>query len=70
MSKEIVPVALKIHKRVLKDKTIKDKDKREWVAMAEKAEFRVDERMIPTQQIQVNIGQLQQVIKQELTRDN
>ena len=42
LSREIVPLALKTHKAVLKDKSIEAKDKKDWVAMAEKAEFRID----------------------------
>jgi len=69
MSKEIVPEALKIHKRVLKDKSIKDKDKKDWVSLAEKAEFSFDDRKMPTTPVNINIGQLQAIITEKLTRD-
>ena len=42
MSREIVPEALKVHKRVLKDKNVPDLKKKDWVALAEKSEFKLD----------------------------
>jgi hypothetical protein len=70
MSKEIVPEALKIHKKVLKDKSIQAKDKKDWVALAEKAEFSLDDNRRPApKQVQVNIGQLQAIIRDGLSKD-
>lgn len=70
MSREIVPEALKIHKKVLKDKSIEAKDKKDWVSLAEKCEFQIDETRRPApKQIKVNIGQLQALITKELSKD-
>lgn len=42
LSREILPEALRVHKRVLKNKDIPDLKKKDWVAMAEKAEWKLD----------------------------
>jgi len=47
MTREIVPEALKVHKRVLKDRTVPDKQKTKWVEMAEKAEFKTESPQVP-----------------------
>jgi len=67
MSREVVPEALKIHKRVLKNKGIPDEKKKDWVALAEKAEFGTDELKRPPQpQPQVNLIAIQQIIQQAI----
>jgi len=71
MSREIVPEALKIHKKVLQDKTIPDKKKKDWVQMAEKAEFQFDETKRPPSQPQtVNILAIQQMIYNDMTKED
>ena len=69
MSREVVPEAIKIHKRVLKNKGIPDEKKKDWVALAEKAEFNIDETKRPVQPVQVNIDQIQALIVKNLERD-
>ncbi|NQU83848.1 MAG: hypothetical protein HQ536_04000 [Parcubacteria group bacterium] len=68
MSREVVPEALKIHKRVLKNKKIPDEKKKDWVALAEKAEFGIDELKRPPQPPQqVNLVAIQQIIRQAIS---
>lgn len=67
MSREIVPEALKIHRQVLKDKKIPNKKKKDWVQMAEKAEFQFDETKRPTTPQTVNILAIQKMIFNEMT---
>ena len=62
MSREVVPEAIKIHKRVLKNKKIADEKKKDWVALAEKAEFGTDETKRPTQAPMVNLVAIQKII--------
>ena len=69
MSKEIVPLSLKLHKQALKSKDIDIKDKLPWVSLAEKAEFSFDDRKMPTTPVNINIGQLQAIITSKLTKD-
>ena len=69
MSREIVPEALKIHKKVLQDKKIPDRKKKDWVQMAEKAEFQFDETKRPPIPPQVNLIAVQQYIYNEMTKD-
>lgn len=64
LSREVTPEALKIHRKVLRDKSIEDKDKKDWVAMALRAEFKPSDS--PGQQTTVNIGQMQ--ILQQIMR--
>jgi hypothetical protein len=47
--------------RVLKDRSIPDKEKKDWVAMAEKAEFRLD---APQTIKTYNIGSIRSIIAQ------
>ena len=66
LSREIVPEALKVHKRVLKDKSISDLKKKDWVAMAEKAEFRLDQPPAALRTININVAEkIQQMIKKD-----
>ena len=66
LSREVTPVALKIHRKVLRDRTIENKDKKDWVAMALRAEFKPSDS--PGQQTTINIAQMQ--VLQQLMRGN
>ncbi len=70
MTREIVPEALKVHKRVLRDKNVPDKQKGKWVEMAEKAEFKTESPIVPRtiniQAMQVVQNQLKQVCQDAL----
>jgi len=71
MSREVVPLALGIHKRVLKNKAIPDEKKKDWVALAEKVEFGTDELKRPPQPVQqVNLIAIQQIIAEAIKPDN
>jgi hypothetical protein len=59
MSSEIVPEALKIHKKALKSRDLTLKEKQGWVQMAERAEFQYDQSRAPVSKDTVNISQLQ-----------
>lgn len=43
VSRELIPEALKIHKKILKDQDIEPIKKKDWVFQAEKMEFRLDQ---------------------------
>jgi hypothetical protein len=58
MSSEIVPEALRIHKKALKSRELTLKEKQGWVAMAEKAEFQTDPSRAPVSKDVINIEQL------------
>lgn len=66
LAREIVPEALKIHKKVLKDKSIPNVDKKEWVAMAERSVFKSepDGARVST----ISIGQIN--VLQQMGRDD
>ncbi|MBW1693062.1 MAG: hypothetical protein JRJ41_02670 [Deltaproteobacteria bacterium] len=67
LSREIVPEALKIHKRVLKDRSISDLKKKDWVQMAEKAEWRLDQPPVQLKTININvIDQIQAMIRNDV----
>lgn len=70
LSREITPLALKIHKKVLQDKSIPNIDKKDWVKMAEVAEFGIDDRKIIRQPAQVNLQAIQQIIINRLNMDS
>ena len=71
MSREVVPEALQIHKRVLKNKKIPDEKKKDWVALAEKVEFGIDELKRPPQPPQqVNLIAIQQMIARAIDDKN
>ncbi|MFH0807596.1 MAG: hypothetical protein V2A57_04200 [Elusimicrobiota bacterium] len=57
VSRELVPEALKIHRKILKSRVIPDKEKKDWVFQAEKMEFRLDEK--PGIQQTVNIRSIE-----------
>ena len=60
MSSQIVPEALKIHKKALRSKDLTLKEKQPWVALAEKAEFSsYDGNKNPPVSGQINIKTLQ-----------
>ena len=67
MSRHIVPLSLKLHNKALRSKTIELKDKLPWISLAEKTEFRLDERKMPVSPVNVNIGQLQAIITSKLS---
>jgi len=69
MSGEIVPEALKIHKRVLKNKKIPDEKKKDWVAMAEKAEFQIDETKRPIVPANINFTEVRAIINKIINTD-
>jgi len=72
MSREIVPEALKIHKKALKSKELTLKEKHPWVVAAERAEFHYDQTKAPGAKETVNIGQLQvyqQIVQANLDHD-
>lgn len=62
LSRDIVPHALKLHKQVLKDKTIAPKDKLPWVKLAEDKEFGADDNRRPHQIPNIHIDQIQAII--------
>ena len=70
VSRELVPEALKIHRKMLKSKEIEDKDKKDWVFQAEKLEFRTDDLKPALQQtISIkSIENLQVVLGEALTK--
>jgi len=70
MSRDIVPLSLKLHRKALRSKDIDLKDKLPWISLAEKTEFRLDERKMPVSPVNVNIGQLQAIITNKLSKDN
>jgi len=108
MSREIVPEALKIHKKALKLQPLKDifctnkklvvnidreckgcadrsicsdllkyrqsinkhlAEKREWVSLAEKAEFRIDETKQPYVPANINFTEIRALIRQTINTD-
>ena len=70
MSRTIVPLSLQLHNKALRSKDIDLKDKLPWISLAEKTEFRLDERKMPVSPVNVNIGQLQAIITSKLSKDN
>lgn len=66
LAREIIPEALKIHKKVLKDKSINPKDKDTWVSMAYRAGLKTE----PTAQAAktITIGQIN--VLQQMGRDD
>ena len=67
MSREIVPLALKAHKEVLSDKKIPAVQKKDFIAMAEKMEFKPDVQNLKINET-VNVEQLQ--VYQQIIHDN
>jgi len=66
LAREVLPVALKVNKRVLKDKAIEDKDKKDWVALAYKSGFKQEAAEQAPRTI--TIGQIN--VLQGMVRDN
>jgi hypothetical protein len=63
VSRVLAPAALEIHHKVLKDKDIPAKDKKDWVFQAEKLEFRTDDLARPGSQVTVNIKDMRVLIQ-------
>ena len=64
LNRKIAPQALKIHARVLKDKTISDNDKLPWVKLSHDKVFSEDAPQARAETI--NIGQIQVLIADTL----
>ena len=82
LSKRIVPKALALHEKALNRKLSKEDrldpakrakheaDQFKYIKLAEDKEFGSDEAKRPVMPIKVNIGQLQQLITNALTKDS